>query len=465
MLSRGADAQDTAVESPEIRYAKTADGTHVAYLMLGGGPIDLLVPEPFTSNLEFLWQIHPWARFMQRLASFARVVVFDPRGVGLSDRISEEQVPPLESRMADVVTVMDHVGSERAAMFGFDDTGPLAAITAATYPERTMALILYNSFSSGLRRFDYPMSWTEDQWESWISDIDQRWGEQSYADDHLRLVAPSLAADEQLRRTWGSWLRLGASPAAAMAISRWERDTDIRHVLPAIHVPTLVLHRKGNQVNSLEEGRYLAEHIAGARFIELDGEDHVPFAGDVEGLLGELERFLGSVQDEEAGFDRVLATVLFTDIVNSTTRAAELGDRRWGELVERHHAAVRAMLARYRGTEVDTAGDGFFATFDGPARGVRCARAIAEAVLALGIEIRAGVHTGEVATIDGKVGGLAVVVGARVGALAGASEVLATSTVKDLTAGAGISFEDAGEHELKGVPDRWHLYRVVSETA
>ncbi len=319
------------MDSPEIRYAKTADGTHIAYLMLGSGPGDLLVPEPFTSNLEFLWHIHPWARFMERLASFARVIVFDPRGVGLSDQVSEEQVPPLESRMADVLTVMDSVGSERAALFGFDDTGPLVALTAATYPERTMALILYNSFASGLRSPGYPMSWTEEQWESWISDIDHRWGEQSYADDHLRLVAPSLSADEPLRRTWGSWLRLGASPAAAMAISRWERDTDIRHVLPAIHVPALVLHRKGDHVNSLEEGRYLADNITGARFIELDGEDHVPFAGDVEGLLGEVERFLGSVQDEEARLDRVLATVLFTDIIGSTTKASELGETAAGE--------------------------------------------------------------------------------------------------------------------------------------
>jgi class 3 adenylate cyclase len=459
--SGSADVKDTLV-NPEIRYAKTADRTHVAYLTLGRGPIDLLIPEPFTSNLESLWHIHPWARFIERLASFARVVVFDPRGVGLSDRVSEEQVPPLESRMADIVTVMDAVGSERAALFGFDDTGPLTAITAATYPERTMALVLYNTFSSGLRRSDYPLSMTEDQWASWISDIDRRWGQQSYADDHLRLVAPSLSADEELRRAWGSWLRLGASPATAMAISRWERDTDVRHVLSAIHVPTLVLHRKGDQVNTIDEGRYLAEHIAGARFVELDGDDHVPFAGDVEGLLAELERFLRSVRDEEAEWDRILATVLFTDIVGSTETAARLGDRRWGELAQRHHAAVRAMLARFRGHEVDTAGDGFFATFDGPARGVRCARAIVEAVLPLGIQIRAGVHTGEVETIGGKVGGLAVVIGARVGALAGPSEVLATSTVKDLVVGSGLSFEDAGEYELKGVPDRWRLYRVVS---
>jgi len=363
------------MQVPEIRYVKTADGMHIARQTLGSGPFDLVIPEAFTSNLEMLWQVRPWARFVERLASFCRVVLFDPRGVGLSDPIHEVQIPPLESRMADLIAVMDAVGSERAGLFGFDDTGPLTCVTAATYPERTAALILFDTYACGLRHSDYPMSWSDVEWERWIRDIDERWGAQSYADEHFRLIAPSLASDEELRETWGRWLRVGASPGTAMATARWERDTDIRHVLPAIHVPTLVLARAENEVNSGEEGLFLAQHIAGSRFVELPGADHAPFAGDVDGLVTEIEEFLSSTRDEETALDRVLATVMFTDIVGSTERARELGDREWVDLLRRHHEIVRALLGRFRGREVDTAGDGFFATFDAPARAIRCARA------------------------------------------------------------------------------------------
>ena len=446
---------------PDPKYAKTPDGVHIAYKVIGDGPIDLLWPEPFTSLLEHMSQIPPLARFVHRLGSSYRLIAFDPRGVGLSDHVSGELLPSLETRMADTIAVMEATDTARAALFGWDDTGPLAVLFAATYPERTAALILYDTGATASPHADYPFGWSDDEWDSWIADIELRWGTQAYADDHFRLVAPSLAADEHLRAAWASILRLGSSPAAAVAVARMERETDVRHILPAIQVPTLVLTRRGCEMYSPAEGQYLADQIPGARFVELIGVDHLPWAGDTDALVKEIDTFLGEVRDEEAAFDRVLATVLFTDIVGSTERASEMADRGWRDLAERHHSTVRALLARYRGQEMDTAGDGFFASFDGPARAVRCAQSLVKAVRPLDLEIRAGLHTGEVETINGKVGGIAVAIGARVGSKANASEVLVSQTVKDLTAGSGLVFQDRGEHELKGVPDRWHLYAVA----
>jgi class 3 adenylate cyclase len=446
---------------PDPQYVKASDGVHIAYKVFGEGGLDLLWPEPFTSLLEHVERFPPLMEFLERLASSFRVVMLDPRGVGLSDRVSGALLPSLEMRMADMLAVMDAVGSRRAAIFGWDDTGPLAILFAATHPDRAAALLLYDTGASASPRPDYPFGWDAPEWDAWIADIAARWGSQAFADDNFRKIAPSLASDPALRREWASVLRLGSSPGAAIAVAHMERETDVGDLLPAIQVPTLVMTKTGCQTYSVEEGRHLASRIPGARFLEIPGADHLPWAGDSALVIRELEGFLAEVRDEEAFFERVLATVMFTDIVGSTERVVALTDRRWREVVERHHSAVRAMLARYRGVEIDTAGDGFFASFDGPARAVRCAQSIIDAVRPLDLEIRAGVHTGEVETINRKVGGLAVAIGARVGSLAAPSEVLVSQTVKDLVAGSGLQFTDRGTHVLKGVPDEWHLYAAA----
>jgi class 3 adenylate cyclase/pimeloyl-ACP methyl ester carboxylesterase len=450
------------VDIPETRYAKTSEGVHIAYQVVGEGPTDIMITCLGYSNIEFLWHLPAVARFLRRLALFARIIVFDPRGMGLSDPLTIERLPTLETRMADTLAVMEAVGSERAALMSTDSMGPLTILFAATHPDRTAALILFGTTSCGKWKPEYPWGFTEEQWDDYSQDVVEHWGDPAHVKRYMeRWVAPSIAGDDDAIRAWATYFRLAASPGTAAALDMMERDTDVRHLLRTIQVPTLVLHRDGDRFYDVNEGRYLADHIPGARFVELDGVDHAPWDGDSETVVAEVDRFLATVRGEEAEFDRVLATVLFTDIVGSTERAAELGDRAWGDLLERHHATVRAMIGRYRGKEVDTAGDGFLATFDGPARAVRCALAVSEAVRSLDIEIRAGVHTGEIELEGEDVRGIAVHIGARVGAKAGPSEVLVSSTVKDLVAGSGLGFEDAGEHELKGVPDRWHLYRVL----
>ena len=456
-------AQYPAVDVPRVRYAKSSDGAHIAYQEAGRGPVDILFTGSGYSNIELRWQLPSYARFLHGLASVGRLVLLDPRGAGLSDPLSVERLPTLETRVDDIITVMDAVGSERAAVFGADATGPLAIFFAATYPERTLALVLYSTFASGLKDADYPWAWDGDEWDASDREIEERWGQEDYVESFVRWMSPSADLSRENVDRHASYYRQAASPGTAVAQNRLERETDVRHVLSSVQVPTLILHRRHDPVYRIEESRYLTDHIPGARLVELEGADHLPGEGDTASLIHGIETFLRSVRDEEASFDRVLATVLFTDIVGSTERAAALGDRGWRRLMERHHATVRAMLARYRGTEVDTAGDGFFATFDGPARAVRCAGAIVEAVKPLDIEIRAGVHTGEVETIDGKVGGIAVVIGRRVGSIAEPSEVLVSQTVKDLVAGAGLSFEERGEHVLKGIPDRWRLYRAAPD--
>jgi len=362
---------------------------------------------------------------------------------------------------------MDAVGSERAIVMGFSEGGPMATLFAATYPERTIALVLFGTSACWRPTIDYPFPVpTDEQHERYIEEIERIWGTREFAAQELRdWGAPTLANDDYTIGWLADYLRHAASPGAAIALERMNHGIDIRPALPAIHVPTLVLARDGDLLFTAEETKWMADQIHGARFVSFPGVDHLFWAGNQDELLVEIERFVAEVGDEETDLDRVLATVMFTDIVGSTAKAAELGDRSWGDLVDRHHGAVRALLGRFRGTEVDTAGDGFFATFDGPARGVRCAQAICEVVRDFGLEIRGGVHTGEVETIGGKIGGIAVNVGARIAALATPSEVLVSQTVRDLVSGSGLSFEDAGEHELKGVPDRWHLYRVVDHTS
>jgi class 3 adenylate cyclase len=446
------------MDIPETRYAKTADGVHIAYQVLGDGPVDLVYAGPWVTHLEYRWELPQYVSYLRRLASFSRLILFDKRGFGMSDPVPVDQLPDLETRMDDIRAVMDRVGSERAVIYGASESGMLDMLFAATYPERTLALLIHGSYPSARWEPDAPWGWQADQFANRLADIEDSWG----TEDFIRREFPSIAHDDQLVRWFTTYTRRGASPGAMVSAERMEYDTDVRHLLSAIHVPTLILHRIEDQP---EANRYMAEHIPGAEYVALPGKEHIPYLGDQDIVLDQIERFVKGVRAEEAELERVLATVLFTDIVGSTQRAAQLGDRDWAQLLEEHHAIVRRLLARYRGTEVDTAGNGFFATFDGPARAIRCAQAIREAVARLGLEIRAGLHTGECETIDGKVGGIAVVIGARVGAAAGASEILVSQTVKDLVAGSGLQFENAGEQELKGVPDLWRLYRVASEPA
>jgi class 3 adenylate cyclase len=443
------------VEIPDTHYAKALDGTHLAYKVLGEGPVDLVYLQPWFSHLEYIWEEPRYERFLQRIASFSRLILFDRRGCGMSDPVPMDRPPDLETRMDDARAVMDDVGSDRAVVYGASESGALACLFAAMHPDRTVALVVHGSYARYAWAPDYPWGVSREEHETDVALIERTWGTEEF----VRTWFSGLVADEPLIRWIATLSRYAMSPGAAGAYERMSYADDVRDVLPAVHVPTLILHRERD---SPEHNRYFAEHIPGAQYLALPGEEHIPYLGDQDSVTGAIERFVRSVQDEEAVLDRVLATVLFTDIVGSTETAARLGDRGWGDVVARHHETVRGLLARYRGSEVDTAGDGFFATFDGPARAAKCATAIVKAVQPLGIEVRAGLHTGEVESIAGKAGGMAVVIGSRVGSAAGPSEVLASQTVKDLTAGSGLVFEDAGEHELKGVPDRWRLYRVVS---
>jgi pimeloyl-ACP methyl ester carboxylesterase len=395
-----------------------------------------------------------------KLSSFTRLILFDKRGVGLSDRVPEAQLPSMETRMDDVRAVMDAAGSQRAVVFGVSEGGPMAMLFAATYPERTIALVLYGTDP------DYTSMETDDpmiaEGNEYLEYIDEHWG----TIEHARLEiatwgAPSHANDDGLATWLASYLRRAASPGAAMALAKMNRQINVSHALPAIHVPTLLIAKTEDMEFPLERMRWLTSQIAGARLVEIPGDEHFFWVGEYDSMVEEIERFVNEFRHQEAGLERFLATVLFTDIVGSTETGARVGDQAWKAVVEEHHVRVRGQLARFRGREIDTAGDGFFATFDGPGRGIRCPQAIIRTVQDLGIEVRAGLHTGECEEIGGKVGGIAVNIGARVAAVAAASEVLASQTVKDLTAGSGLEFEYAGEHELKGVPDRWRLYRVV----
>jgi pimeloyl-ACP methyl ester carboxylesterase len=453
------------MDPPETRYARSGD-VAIAYQVTGDGPFDLVHVPPMASHVELAWQVPGIAHFNERLAAFSRSLRFDKRGTGMSDPVAG--APTLETRMDDVRAVMDAAGSQRAALLGVSEGGPMSLLFAATYPERVWALVLAGSYARVLWAPDYPAGEREEQFR----DATERGSEQRRLrpDEFARNVAEVLApsADDGGKRAFATYLRQSASPGAYAALSRMNMEIDVRDALPAIRVPTLVLNRAEESPAIVAGGRYLAEKIPGARHIELPGADHAVFAGDPEPYLVEIESFLNESWEErawqETEEERVLATVLFTDIVDSTARAAELGDARWRELVQAHHGLVRRQLTRFRGTEIDTAGDGFFASFDGPARAIRCACAISEGVRELGIEIRAGLHTGECERIDNKVGGIAVNIGARVASNAQAGEVLVSSTVKDLVAGSGIQFRERGVAELKGVPGEWRLFAVEAET-
>ena len=440
---------------PETHYAKSGN-VHIAYQVTGDGPIDLVFVPGFVSHVEANWQSPNRAKFFNRLASFSRLILFDKRGTGLSDRSS--QLFTLEQRMDDVRAVMDAVGSERAALFGISEGGPMSILFAATYPDRTEALVMYGTYAKRAWAEDHPFGWKDEAWSRFFANVEDHWGRPDGLD--LNVWAPSVADDDHARQQVAAYMRAAASPGAVNAVMQMNREIDVRNVLPTVRVPTLIAHRTGDRNISIDQARYMAGQMPNAKLLELPGEDHMLWFGDTDMLLGEIEEFLtGARQEPEP--DRILATVLFTDIVNSTLHAVEMGDRKWRDLLAQHHRLIRSELTRYRGREIDTAGDGFFATFDGPARAIRCAEAIRNSVTQLGVTIRLGLHTGECEVIDEKVTGIAVHIGSRVMNHAAPGEVLVTSTVKDLVAGSGIDFIDRGVVELKGVPGEWRVFGVA----
>lgn len=442
----------------EPRFAKSGD-VHIGYCVIGERPVDMVFVPGWVSNIELMWTNSRLVAYLEALASFCRLIVFDKRGTGLSDRVPDHSLPDLETRMDDVRAVMDAVGSDRAFLLGQSEGGPMSALFAATYPERTYGVIFYGSDVRGAWAPDHSWGMTEDEFRRDQEAIDRGWGNGTYARSMVTELMASEAADPEFVAWWIRYFRQSASPGAAMALNRMWFETDAREVMRRLALPTLVAWRTADPVAG--DSRWLAANVPGASVVELPGGDHVPWIGDTGAVVEAIRGFVGSVRDEEATLDRTIATVLVTDIVGSTRLASDLGDREWREQLERHHAQVRAQLARYRGREVDTAGDGFVATFDGPTRAVRRADAIRAAVATLGLDVRAGVHTGEVGTVDNKVAGIAINIAARISAAASASEVLVSQTVKDLTAGSGIRFVDAGEHALKGVDDGWRLYRAL----
>jgi len=437
----------------EVRYARSGD-VHIAYRVFGEGPRDLVLIPGTLSHAELYWELPINQYLLKRFTSFARVIVFDKRGQGLSDRVGEQT---LEERIGDVRAVMDAAGSAHATIFGWSEGGSMSLMFSATYPERTSTLVLCGSFASMAAE---PWAVSRAQWDKFIGLVETRWGQGVL----VPFNAPSRRDDQAFMQWFGRLERASASPGAILTLMRANYDIDVRHVLPAIQAPTLILHRVGDKTVPVEAGRYLAQNIRGAKYVELPGDDHLLQAYDqttLELLIDEIEEFItGSRSGPEP--DRVLVTVMFTDIVSSTERAAAIGDRRWRELLEGYLAAARRQLERFRGREIDVAGDGLFAIFDGPARAVRCACAIRDAVRQLGLEIRAGLHTGECEMAGSKVSGIAVHTGARISAAAQPQEVLPSGTVRDLVAGSGIRFDDRGGHVLKGVPGDWRLFAVTS---
>jgi class 3 adenylate cyclase len=407
----------------------------------------------FASNVDATWELPPWARFYSRLAGFSRLILFDKRGTGLSDRSAG--IATLEERMDDVRAVMDAAGSERAALFGVSEGGPMSVLFAATYPDRASALVLYGSYARNSNLH------SEEYFTDRIESVDRLWGTGEYI---IKFFAPSKKADDVARQAFARWERQLASPSAVIALVQMNRQIDARHVVPAIHLPTLIMHKVGDPAVTLEDARYLAANIAGAKYVEFPGIDHGPVADPViaDRIVDEVQEFLTGSRSSDTEIDRVLATVMFTDIVESTKRASELGDRQWRTLLDRHDETVRQQLQRFRGNEVKNLGDGFMATFDGPARAVRCAAAISDSVRPLGIAVRSGLHTGEIELKRDDIAGIAVHIAARVAAEAEAGETIASSTVRDLVAGSGLRFEDRGIRALKGLPEEVRLYRVLA---
>jgi class 3 adenylate cyclase len=440
---------------PETRYAKSA-GVNIAYQILGDGPIDVVHIPPWMSNLDLQWDDPPQARYFRRLASFSRLIMLDKRGTGLLDRVA---VATLEERMDDVRAVMDAAGSQRAVIFGSSEGGALAILFSVTYPQRVSALVLYGAYPHGGPALGYPDEIPTEVVEDVVAQTETHWGRADTNNQLRHTLNPAQAADPAYQEATARFERLSASPSAAAAIVRMILSVDLRHLLPLIQMPTLVVFRTADAGHA-EGSRFLGEHIAGAKVVELPGDVYFPYLGDQDAVLDEIEEFLTGVRPI-VHRDRVLATVLFTDIVGSTATAAKVGDRRWRELLENHAVLSARVINRHRGRVVKSTGDGVLATFDGPARAVRCAGEVRDAVRGSGLEIRAGLHTGEIEVMGDDIGGIAVNIGQRVSGLAGAGEVLVSRTVVDLVAGSGLEFQDRGEHHLKGVPGSWRLFRVV----
>jgi class 3 adenylate cyclase len=447
-------SKDHAGLIPKTQYVRSGD-VHIAYQVVGNGPLDLIYVPGWVSHVELAWEEPLLSSFLKRLSSFSRLITFDKRGTGLSDRVPNDRLPTLEERIEDLHAVMNAAGSERAAVFGFSEGGNMCTLFAACCPHRVESLVLFGTFAKRIWSPDYPWAPRPEDREKEYDLIEREWGNLMDVEHYV----PSKADDPEYLDRLATYFRRSASPGAAVALLRMNTRVDLRNVLPTICVPTLVMHRTGDRDIKVEEGRWLASQIPNARFVELEGEDHLPWVGDQDAILDEMQEFLTGTRPVRE-LERILTTLLFTDIVDSTGQAARLGDRRWRELLEQHDGIVRDVIGRFRGREVDTTGDGFVASFEGPARAVRAAQEISRTLQPLNLEIRAGVHTGEVQIRNGQIGGIAVHIAARVMDQAGAGEIWVSRTVKDLVAGSGLTFRERGSHALKGVPEQWQLYSV-----
>jgi class 3 adenylate cyclase len=441
---------------PQTRYALSGD-ISIAYQVLGSGPFDLVYSHGWVSHLDLQWDEPHLAAFLTRLASFSRLITFDKRGTGLSDRVAVNELPTLEQRMDDLRAVMDAAGSEKASLFGVSESGAMCLLFAATYPKRVRSVLTFGSYAKRIRSDDYPWAPTPEEREAAYREIPETWG----TTKGLEAVFPSMIGNPAFEDWLGAYFRASASPAAAVALLRMNTEADIRAVLPSVRVPALIMNRIEDGDVRAEEARYIASKIPGAKVKMFQGVDHAPWVGHTDDILGEIEEFLTGSRTADAA-DRVLATILSTDIAGSTELVARLGDRKWRDLLERHNTLIRRELKRFRGREIDTAGDGFFAAFDGPARAIRCAKAVVGETAGLGVEVRAGLHTGECEVLGDKLTGIAVHTAARVAATASPGEVRVSATVRDLVAGSGITFADRGEHGLKGLPDHLRLFAVES---
>jgi pimeloyl-ACP methyl ester carboxylesterase/DNA-binding winged helix-turn-helix (wHTH) protein len=457
---RTAEMRESASQLPravyQTHYARNGD-VNIAYQVIGEGPVDIVFVMGWVSHLEYFWRHHAFASFLDRLASFSRLILFDKRGTGLSDRVPIDQLPTLEQRMEDVHAVMDAVGSERAVLVGVSEGGPMCSLFAATYPERTAGLVMIGTYAKRIRDEDYPWAPTEEQREAFFDLMRREWGGPVGIDER----APSLAKDGEFRNWWAEYLRMGASPGAAVALTKMNAEIDVRDVLPLVRVPTLVIHREGDMCLRVEEGRYVASRIPDARYVELSGVDHLPFVGDQAEILDEIEQFITGL-NIVGEYDRVLATVLSISWADPQGEAAKRGDDEWNELIERSRDYVRRKLELFRGRIISVGDNETLAAFDGPARAIRCAVAVTEGAKKLSISVRTGLHTGECDVIEDSLGGFAVALAQKIAELSENSNILVSRTVKDLVAGSGLEFKEFGTRTFDGVEGKWRLFCVVT---